>query len=282
MTAKKRTPRALPEQRLLLDLLTYDPETGKLYNKVSRVNAPAGKEAGGVSNGYRVVRVEGELYRAHLIIWKMVYGTDPGGYLKHLDFDKLNNRLDNLVLPNEVPKAQNDNKPKELPSTAQLKELFDYNQATGELICKVRTGPRSVVGKPVGGYDDRGYLTTGLNGVRYKLHRLIWRWMTGEDAGSDLDHVNGDRGDNSWSNLRKVEHHVNCKNRKMASNNTSGVTGVHFDAARGKWIARAGDHTGRKHLGYFDTLEEAAAARNKADEELGYHENHGRLENPAA
>jgi hypothetical protein len=282
MPKSKVARRALPSKERLDELFLYDPEAGRLYNKVSRIHAPAGKEAGTISGGYKVANVDGASYKVHHLIWKMAYGTDPDRHLKHLDYDKLNNRLDNLALPNEVPEPRKDSKSKELPSQALLRELFDYNSETGELICKVRTGARSVVGKAVGGYDDRGYLTTGLNGVRYKLHRLIWKWMTGEDAGSDLDHVNGDRGDNSWSNLRKVCHHVNGKNRKMARNNTSGMSGVNFDVTSGKWVARAGDNMKRKHLGRFDTFEEAVEARRKAEEELGYHENHGRLENPAA
>ncbi|WP_420335450.1 HNH endonuclease signature motif containing protein [Roseibium sp.] len=40
--------------------------------------------------------VDGKIYRAHRIIFKMAYGRDPVGYLDHIDGDRSNNRLENL------------------------------------------------------------------------------------------------------------------------------------------------------------------------------------------
>jgi hypothetical protein len=61
----------------------------------------------------------------------------------------------------------------------------------------------------------------------------------------------------------------------MRRNNTSGITGVVFSKPRGKWLARICVGYRRIHIGYFDTLEEAAAARKEAATKHGFTERHG-------
>jgi hypothetical protein len=68
----------------------------------------------------------------------------------------------------------------------------------------------------------------------------------------------------------------NKRNQPMALNNTSGVTGVRWRPARGRWVAQIMVGRRYKHLGYFGTLAEAAAARKKAEMSYGFHVNHGR------
>ena len=55
---------------------------------------------------------------------------------------------------------------------------------------------------------------------------------------------------------------------KMPKNNTSGIKGVGWYSRRGKWQARIG-FKGRNYcLGYFDKIEDAAAARKAAEQEM--------------
>lgn len=52
-------------------------------------------------------------------------------------------------------------------------------------------------------------------------------------------------------------------------NNTSGHVGVLFNKHAGKWYAKIGDGIGKyRHLGTFETIEDAIAARAKAQEEM--------------
>lgn len=58
------------------------------------------------------------------------------------------------------------------------------------------------------------------------------------------------------------------KNKKVQSNNTSGVAGVSFHSAKGQWYARI-SFKGKSHsLGYYDNMEDAIAARKEAEEKL--------------
>ena len=61
-------------------------------------------------------------------------------------------------------------------------------------------------------------------------------------------------------------------------NNTSGITGVHWNKQKGKWRAVAKDNNGRyKYLGYFSDIHEAATVVQnfRKNPELGYSARHG-------
>lgn len=54
-------------------------------------------------------------------------------------------------------------------------------------------------------------------------------------------------------------------NQNKRTNNTSGRTGVQFFKRTGRWVAGIDCRGERIHLGYFDTFEEACAAREAAE-----------------
>ena len=91
-----------------------------------------------------------------------------------------------------------------------------------------------------------------------------------------IDHINGVRDDNRRENLREVDGFENHKNTKKNHNNTSGRTGISFNKRHQKWVAYIGGQNGSIFLGYFKDFEKAAAAREAAESEIGYHANHGR------
>jgi hypothetical protein len=80
------------------ELLCYCPNTGELRWKVGRQGTGGvGSVAGNTSwHGYREVRIDGILHKAHRLAWLYVYGADPDGEIDHIDGDRANNRLSNL------------------------------------------------------------------------------------------------------------------------------------------------------------------------------------------
>lgn len=118
---------------------------------------------------------------------------------------------------------------KPIPFTQnQLREMFDYDQDVGLLICKKRLGPRSIVGAEVG-WIDGGYKNVKLAGTNYRQHRVIWKWMTGEDPEDKVDHKDTNRLNNKWNNLRSASNEQNGFNKPLQSNNTSGIKGLSID-----------------------------------------------------
>jgi hypothetical protein len=57
--------------------------------------------------------------------------------------------------------------------------------------------------------------------------------------------------------------------KKTQRNNSSGVKGVTFNKSAGKWQAKIGAGAGKaKHLGNFQTMEDAVLARASAEAEM--------------
>lgn len=187
------------------------------------------------------------------------------------------------------------NKP--LPSQEVLRQLLDYDPETGALtwrersegdfeasatrsaahICalwNVRYAGTAALNCVSGGGERGGYCEGNLGGQGAKAHRVIWKWMTGEDP-EQIDHTNGVRQDNRWSNLRNVAWTENAKNHKRRSDNTTGAVGIYWyphERKQGKWLVKIGS----KHVGYFACIGQAIRARKQAERQHGFHENHGR------
>jgi hypothetical protein len=163
---------------------------------------------------------------------------------------------------------------KSLPPQSVLQEMFEYSVITGALYWRVSPSrcvkAGSVAGSLEATFNGKVYRRISVANSAYMAHRLIWRLVTGEDpAALPIDHVNGDGSDNAWHNLRLLAAAAeNSHNRQLASDNTSGCTGVSWDKQKRKWIARIMANGSRRFLGHFPTPEEAHRAYLRAKREL--------------
>lgn len=147
-------------------------------------------------------------------------------------------------------------------TTERVRELFDY-LPTGKLVRLVRHSRRSKVGEEIGSTDSLGYRQASVDGRIYMVHRLIWLWH-GNDAAEELDHINGNRADNRIENLRAATHAQNGWNKRLQSNNTTGVKGVTWKREKQMFCVRVAANGQRHHIGYFKSLEAAALAAETA------------------
>lgn len=157
----------------------------------------------------------------------------------------------------------------------RLKELFHYDQETGDFI-RIKHRRSTLVGKKAGYVGKRGYAYISIDDKEYRGHLLAFLYMTGEFPEILVDHEDRIRHNNSWSNLRLVTPSQNNMNSSRPSNNTSGVSGVSWCKDRGKWASEIRNKSmGRKRLGRFEDFFEAVCARKSAEVEFGFSVGHG-------
>lgn len=160
-------------------------------------------------------------------------------------------------------------------NSKQLKKLLHYDPDTGEFTRRVTRG-NSKAGNVVGCKGNHGYLVIRIGDKLHLAHVLAYLYMTGHMPETDLDHINGVRDDNRWSNIRLVNRQDNLRNSKRSVKNTSGVTGVSWSSGVSKWYANIGINYKTKNLGYHTDFFEAVCARKSAEVKHNFHENHGR------
>lgn len=154
---------------------------------------------------------------------------------------------------------QNTEKEK-LISLPQLKNILYYNPHTG-IFAWLINGHKKSVGQPAG-YISKGYMRINIDKKYFLVHRLAFFYMTGKWPIDQVDHINGNRSDNRWANLRESNDTLNRENiRKRQTNNTSGYLGVSFKRAYTEgarpWAAQIQVSGKHKVIGYFATPEEA-------------------------
>lgn len=152
---------------------------------------------------------------------------------------------------------------------------FDGGKFTAEHACA--NWNSRYCGKPAFAAPHiNGYLMGCFMSKHYLAHRIAFAIYFGYWPLTGLDHVNGIKTDNRICNLREADHAENARNQKTSARNSTGVLGVSYDKARGKYFACIRANGRSISLGRFTSIEEASAARKQADEEHGFHQNHGR------
>lgn len=153
--------------------------------------------------------------------------------------------------------------------TAQrLRMVMRYDPATGLFERLIRTHNRWKPGPTAGTLRPNGYVIICVLAKQYRAHQLAWLYMTGRWPIDDIDHINRERSDNRWANLREATRKENMENAKTQHNNTSGFRGVYWDKKRLVWVAAIQHHKRAIYLGRFQTIVDAAAERLRAERAL--------------
>jgi hypothetical protein len=128
----------------------------------------------------------------------------------------------------------------------------------------------------IAGSSRDGYRRVCVYGTRYEAHRLIWLIVHGHWPKHQIDHIDGNPLNNRIENLRDVPHSENCRNQRLHAHNTSGHAGVSWETGKRRWTAQIISRGKTIHLGSFHDKNEAIAARQLAEQQHGFHPNHGR------
>lgn len=145
------TKRSLPTPEQLRELLTYDPETGKLFWKFRPVDffktekdfkiwnkKFSGKEAF-TSNvaGYKTGSVLCVYLRAHRVIWAMHYGAWPADQIDHINMRRSDNRICNLREASPVDNLRNK---KRYSNNSSGFKGVSLHKETGKWRARIHTG----------------------------------------------------------------------------------------------------------------------------------------------
>jgi hypothetical protein len=124
-------------------------------------------------------------------------------------------------------------------------------------------------GTLVGTPGTRGYLQCSVDGEVHKVHRLAWLYVYGVWPTGQIDHINHVTSDNRIINLRDVSCAENHQNRARKTKSASGYLGVTWHKRDKRWQAYIELDGKSTHLGLFQNLADAVAARQQA--EVLYH-----------
>jgi len=147
-----------------------------------------------------------------------------------------------------------------LVSREYLDEYFNYDPITGVL--SVKKPRKSAAGKfrnpgtPVGTLTEHGYLKISIKGKVQYVHRLAFLMMTGKMP-EMVDHMNGNRADNRWANLRICTQQQNLRNLTKFKSLT-GFKGV--SKVGNRFRAQIHHENKQNHIGYYNTAKEAHEA----------------------
>lgn len=161
------------------------------------------------------------------------------------------------------------------PTQLRLKHLLAYCQDTGLFTRKVSVG-RFKAGSVAGHKHPNGYVYICIDSGRYFAHRLAFLYVSGSFPSDQVDHIDHDRSNNAWANIRRATRSDNSKNRARIKTNTSGLTGVTWDARSERWMVQLHINGKNKFLGYYRCKADAGIKAKQAYLEYGYHENHGK------
>jgi len=132
------------------------------------------------------------------------------------------------------------------------------------ITCDPATGKvYGIRGKEMKSISSPGYVAINIchndNKIQIYAHQFIYYWIY-KEVPQCIDHIKGDKTDNRIENLRSATIQQNQHNRSVA--------GISWHKSRRKWISSITVDYKSKHLGYFNTAEEARAAYIAAKKEL--------------
>lgn len=152
-----------------------------------------------------------------------------------------------------------------------IKELLNYNPKTGVWTWMKVKNRKDLSDNVAGHINSWGYRVIRIFGKDYRSSRLVWLYMTGNWPPTTIDHIDRNKSNDCWSNLRICSSSENLCNREIFNNNTSGYRGVMWNKQRKKWQSFISTNGKKIYLGLFSNKEDAIKKRKEA--ELLYHKN---------
>ena len=148
-----------------------------------------------------------------------------------------------------------------------IKEHLLYNKNTGIFYWNVNR-QKIQKGSIAGGLSGEGYIQIRVLGKKMGAHRMAWLLHYGTLPKNQLDHINEIKTDNRIENLREATHSQNMRNYTHNVKNTSGYKNVVWSKKSSKWQVGLRVNGKKKHIGLFNSINEAVEAAQSARQQF--------------
>ena len=108
----------------------------------------------------------------------------------------------------------------------RVREMLDYNTETGIVKWKKKPNKNTIIGQRAGSIKRDNYRYLRIDNIEYLEYRLIWFGMTGNWPKNQIDHIDLDKSNNKWNNLREATVSQNGMNTNIKISNNTGYKGV--------------------------------------------------------
>lgn len=238
-----------------LKYLVYEKDGSFYWRNPPHPRFKAHNKVGFLKRGFYSVKLDAKEYQIHRLMFLYMIGNYPKELIIFKDNNKLNTKYDNLEI---IPKGVNQD---------ILKKLLHYDKDTGKFFWKYDF-KNCIKGKEAGTYNKQ-YVGMTVNECRKCAHQFAFLYMRGYIP-KEIDHIDRNRFNNAWVNLREITSSDNNVNISLRNNNTSGVTGVSFDKKSGTWRSYINYHNKRIEFEKTYNFIDAVKKRYKAEIKYGF------------
>lgn len=147
-----------PPVSVVLERISYNPETGEFIAKVQRGRRRVGDRMGYPDGlGYMKLCFNGKWVMAHRLAWRLVHGEWPDGEIDHINGDPSDNRIANLRVATRSQNVMN----------TRRGNGVCYRPERGKYQVSIRANGRNHF---IGMFDDRADAERAGAAAKVRLH----------------------------------------------------------------------------------------------------------------